>query len=82
MPYQNFVPCCVHNDFALISFIHRCIHHVNLTQIAQIDALYERLDRYDARFEQLEAKIDKLTQAFEKLLMLYQPQTPPQFSLN
>ena len=47
---------------------------------SQIDTLFERLGRQDARFDQLEAKIDKLTWLFEKLPMFDQPQTLPQFS--
>jgi len=47
---------------------------------SHIDALSERLDHQDAGFDQLEAKIDKLIQAFEKLPMLNQPQTPLQIS--
>ena len=47
---------------------------------SQINTLFERLDCQDARFDQLDAKIDKLTRAFKKLPMLDQPQTPPQFS--
>jgi len=43
---------------------------------AQIDTLSNRLDHENERFDQLEAKIDKLTRAFEKLPMLDQPQTP------
>ena len=33
---------------------------------AQIDALYERLDHQDERFDQLESKLDHLIRAFEK----------------
>jgi len=43
---------------------------------AQIDTLSDRLDHQNERFDQLEAKIGKLTRAFEKLPMLDQPQTP------
>ena len=41
-----------------------------------IDTLSERLDHQNGKFDQLEAKIDKLIRAFEKLPMLDQPQSP------
>ena len=41
-----------------------------------IDTLFERLDHQNGKFDELEAKIDKLIRAFEKLPMLDQPQSP------
>ena len=46
---------------------------------SQIDALSKRLDHQDERFGQLEANIDKLTQAFEEVLILIDLNPPKKF---
>jgi len=53
-----------------------CPHHLNSLTNAKSDLTI----RIRGRFDQLKAKIDKLTRAFEKIPMFNQPQISPQNS--
>jgi len=49
---------------------------------SQVNALSERLDHQDERFDQLEFKLDHLIRAFEKSPTFDQPKTSPHITAN